>query len=318
MRGGTRNSKGGYIYLLVTSGLNDALVQLAKCTEYAIQHHRSIILEMQGYSATDLQTVFDFSQFPVPILTNHEEMKRRLEGKPIEPEYYGSLRHPIERQIFIDKKWSTESGEPLEFDFSKSYPANTVLVYAAGGGGEGDAAVNILRHIRLRPAVKEAYKARMAEMPEEYLSIHLRATDRKLNITNNITGLLLKDSDAIIKAPSSGNAHIDSLNKIDSFITSYRLPVFISGDNPRLIKRLVRKYPSIIDRNSELDRKDSANRKRLPIHMLGSKDPDNLKNAIVDLLVLAGGKAIMTSAGGYSRLAKKLLAKPEIMEALMS
>jgi hypothetical protein len=310
-RGGTRKSKGGYIYLVTIGGLNDTLIHLAKCTEYAIKHHRSIILEMQLYSATDLQKVFDFSKFPVSILTNHRKMQDVLKERPIEPEYYESLSRPVQTQVFIDGKWSTESGQPLEFDFSKSYPANTVLVYAAGGGGEGDSAVNILKHIRLRPAVKKAYEERMAKMPEEYLSIHLRATDRKLNIINNITGFLLKDSDAIIKAPSSGNAHVDSLKKIDAFIEKHPLPVFVSGDNPRLIKRLAAKHPSIIHTVPE-------DRELGRLHMMGTRDPDNLKNAIVDLLVLASAKAIMTSAGGYSRLAKKLLARPDVMHDLLS
>lgn len=306
---GTRKSK-GYIYLVTIGGLNDTLIHLAKCTEYAIKHNRSIILEMQNYSATDLQTVFDFSKFPVPVLTNYREMKRLLRDSPIEPEYYESLSRPVETQVFIEGKWSTESGQPLQFDFSKPYPASTILVYAAGGGGEGDSAVNILEHIRLRPAVKEAYKARMADMPEEYLSIHLRATDRKLNIINNITGLLLKDSDAIIKVPSSENAHADSLNKIDKFIENYPLPVFVSGDNPILIKELAAKHPSIIHTDIKTHRGT--------LHMMGTRDPDNLKNAIVDLLVLASAKAIMTSTGGYSRLAKKLLARPDIMRALLT
>jgi len=311
IRGGTRKSKGGYIYLVTIGGLNDTLIHLAKCTEYAIKHNRSIILEMQGYSATDLETVFDFSKFPVPVLTNHREMQVALEDNDIEPEYYESLSRPVETQVFIDNKWSTESGQPLEFDFSKAYPATTVLVYAAGGGGEGDSAVNILKYIRLRPAVKEAYEAIMAKMPEEYLSIHLRATDRKLNIINNITGLLLKESDAIIKAPSTGNTHADSLKKIDTFIEKYPLPVFVTGDNPRLIKSLAAKHPSIIHTVP-------ADRELGRLHMMGTSDPDNLKNAVVDLLVLAGAKAIMTSAGGYSRLAKKLLARPDIMRALLS
>ena len=303
--------KGGYIYLRTAGGLNDNLVQLAKCTKYAVKHGRSIILEMPTYSATDISTVFDFSQFPVKVYTNYMEMRERLASKPVFPESYGSLMNPKRRNWnYTHRKWSSASGRPLEFDFSKSYSPNVVLVYAAGGGGEGDGAVDMLSYIRLSPEVKELYRERIRDysVPEEYISIHLRATDRKLNIINNITGMRLKDSDAIIKVPSSGNTHADSLKKIHAFIKAHPIPVFVSGDNPKLIAKLMAKYPSIL-RSEDIYGKS---------HHHGATDPDNLKGAVADLLILAGGKAIMTSAGGYSRLAKKLLARPDILNALLS
>jgi hypothetical protein len=287
-------------------------VQLAKCTKYAVQHGRSIILEMPTYSATDISTVFDFSHFPVKVYTNYMEMREKLALKPVFPEYYGSLIRPIRRRWnYTNRKWSSASGRPLEFDFSKSYSPNTVLVYAAGGGGEGDGAVDVLSHIRLTPEVKELYRERIREysVPEEYVSIHLRASDRRLNITNNITGMRLKDSDAIIKMPSSGNTHVDSLKKIHAFIKAHDDPVFVSGDNPKLIAKLKAKYPNILRADKEVHDKSHHN---------GARDPDNLKSAVADLLILAGAKAIMTSAGGYSRLAKKLLARPQVLEQLLS
>jgi hypothetical protein len=326
-KGGTRktkNGKNGYIYLCTKGGLNDCLVQLAICTDYAIKHNRSIILEFTTYSATDLNKVFNFSKFPVPILTNYKEMQEKLKLKPIEPPYIKSLKQipgfrgfkediSYTRGNFVDK-----TGRILQFDLTKSYPSNKVLVYANGGGGAGDSAVNILKHIRLRPAVIAAYKQKLKDynIPEEYNSIHLRATDRSLNISNNITGMRLKDSDAIIKAPSSGDQHIDSIKKIDAFMNVSDLPVFISGDNRQLVDTLTKQYPRVTQSN--IHSRCEASGTRAPLHRQGSKDPGNLKNAIVDLLILSGAKAIMTSAGGYSRLAKKLLAKKDIREELLS
>jgi hypothetical protein len=264
---------------------------------------------MPTYSATDISTVFDFSHFPVKIYTNYKEMREKLATKPIVPEYYGSLTVPT-KKTYKNRKWSSTSGQPFEFDFSKSYSPTVVLVYAAGGGGAGDDAVEILSHIRLTPEVKELYREKLKDysVPAEYVSIHLRATDRNLNITNNITGMLLKDSNAIIKMPSSGNTHADSLKKIRAFIKAHPIPVFVSGDNPKLIAKLTAKYPSIL----------AGNDIHAKSHTHGAKDPDNLKNAIADLLILAGAKAIMTSQGGYSRLAKKLRAHPDVLHAVLS
>jgi hypothetical protein len=312
------NTGKGYIYLRASSGMNDNLTQLSKCTEYALKHNREIIFESPTYAASNLDNVFDFSKFPVRIHTNYKEMRHKLRNNPIEPPYYGRLGHPPQFKTFKNHKFVNAQNRPFEFDFSKSYPTNTVLVYASGGGG--NISDNILKNIRLRPEVIEEYNNKMIEyrIPEEYISIHLRATDKELNI-KNITGINLNDYDDIVKVPSSGNTHADSLKKIDNFINAHNLPVFISGDNPRLIEKLQKQYPQILDSSAaNTNPSCKTNRKCNRLHKQGSKDPENLKNAIVDLLILSGAKAIMTSAGGYSRLAKKLLSNPDIRAGLLS
>lgn len=316
----SRKDKPQYIYIKTSGGLNDSLTQLSNYAEYAKNNRCKIILEMPDYSATDLNSVFDFSNFPVPILTNHLEMQEALKGRPIEPSYIKSLKDiPHKHDFYRRNKHIKE--KLLGFNVKKSYPSDTVLVTLDSGGGGGDKSVNILENIRIRPDVIDAYNAKVKEhgIPGEYNSIHLRATDRKLNITNNITGMLLKDSDAIINIPSTGNIHRDSLKKIDKFIKSSPLPVFISGDNPKLISKLVDKYPQVIKSLDENKGNSDTNIYYQGLHKaLGKKDPENLKEAIVDLLILAKAKAIMTSAGGYSRLAKKLLKRQDILDRLLA
>lgn len=325
--GGTRKHKESYIYIKSQSGLNDTLVQLAKCMEYALTHKRSIILEMFLYSATDLSTVFDFSKFPVPVYTNYKEKAKELASHPIEPSFIktinfvGSIHNDKTYKYIKGSGWHNNEGRLLCFDFTKSYPSDTILMYACGGGDKDDLAINMLNYIRFTPQVKELYEEKMKEysIPEEYISIHIRATDRKLEITNNITGMLLKDSNAIIKTPSSGNVHADSLKKIDAFIKAHDLPVFVSGDNPELIAKLADKYPNILQSSSTNDTDLYSDKKGHSFHYKhGATNENVLKNAIVDLLILAGAKAIMTSQGGYSRLAKKLLARKELLDELLS
>jgi hypothetical protein len=124
--------------------------------------------------------------------------------------------------------------------------------------------------------------------------------------------MLLKDSDAIIKAPTTGNLYRDSLRKIGAFIKAHQpMPVFIAGDNSKLIAKLEDRYPSVIAGSGHPSKRSG------PLHRQGASDPNNLRDSIVDLLILAGGKAIMTSQGGYSRLAKKLLRRPDILEMLL-
>jgi hypothetical protein len=297
--------------LKARGGLNDNLVQLAACTKYAIKHHRSIIVEFTTYAATDLDAVFDFSKYPVPIYTNFKEKAQELKHHPIEPACIDSLQGKVEYGSLHSDGIHDSKGHLMRFDLDRPYPSETVLVYASGGGGGGDDAVNILEHIRLRPPVLEAYEKKLQEygIPEEYVSIHLRATDKKLRIENNIAGMLLKDSNTIINAPSTGNIHRDSLRKIKAFIKAHpTIATFVAGDNQKLIGKLRARYPSILTADSSKGTK--------PLHDSGKTDPNNLRNAIVDLLILAGAKAIMTSQGGYSRLAKKLLKRPDILEKL--
>jgi uncharacterized protein YcfJ len=322
-RGGntTAKAKESYIYLKTTGGLNDNLVQLAYCTEYAKKHGRSIILEMPTYAASDLSTIFDFTTFPVPLYTNYKEKQKELAGRKVVPDYYGTLEHPHTAGLqYVRGAWHSKDGRILRFHMNRPYPSDLVLVYACGGGGAKNVSVELLGNFRLTKEFREYYEQKKKEysIPAEYISIHLRSTDRKLQITNNISGMLLKDSDAIVKRPSSGNTHADSLEKVDLFIKAHPgTPVFVSGDNPKLLEKLTEKYPTIL--TNKLDRENcKSNRACTKLHHFGKTDPNNLRDAIADLIILAGAKAIMTSAGGYSRLAKKLLQHKHILEKLLS
>jgi hypothetical protein len=313
-----KHPRRGYIYLAARGGLNDNLAQLAICTEYAIKHRRSIIIEFTTYAAANIDTVFDFSEYPVPVFTNFKDKAVELSHNPIEPAAITTLKHipmRFSHHFSNERGWLDKNGTALRFDLTRSYASDTVLVYASGGGGGGDNALEILGELRLKPAVLEAYKNKLhkCDIPAEYVSIHLRASDRKLNITNNIAGMLLKDSDAIIKTPTTGNLYRDSLRKIGAFIKAHQpMPVFIAGDNSKLIAKLEDRYPSVIAGSGHPSKRSG------PLHKQGASDPNNLRDSIVDLLILAGGKAIMTSQGGYSRLAKKLLQRPDILEKLLA
>ena len=92
---------------------------------------------------------------------------------------------------------------------------------------------------------------------------------------------------------------------------------FVSADNPKLLDKLTEKYPTILT-NKVTHTNCKTNRACIRLHHFGKTDPNNLRDAIADLLILAGAKAIMTSAGGYSRLAKKLLQHKHILEKLLS
>lgn len=306
-RANTLNAKNGesFIFVCTRGGLNDCLVQLSHILPYAQKHRRSIILRMQTYDATDLSSIFDFSKFPVPIYTNFRE---RLSAFPAE--YFEPRINPMK----IGK------GNSTVFNFNKTYPREKVLLYSNGSGGDG---FPILNYIRFTPEfLKEfhTYREKLG-LPREYISMHLRATDRSIAIDNNIRGITLAESNLIIKTPTaSKDSRKASLEKISRFIKLFPgVTVFAASDNPALLTSLKKKYPQIIHTDSAFrDKKHCTENMCDATHLkFGSKDEHLLKNALFDLLLLAGAKAILTSAGGFSRLAKKLqVDKALLMEML--
>ena len=279
-----------FIYLCTRGGLNDCLVQLLHILAYAQKHRRSILLQMKTYSAADLSSIFDFSQFPVPIYTN---VKERLAAFP--KEVFEPRVNPLKIQ------W----GLPTQFNLQREYPREKVLLYSKGFGGDG---FPLLKYIRFTPEFLtdfQTYRKKLG-LPREYVSMHLRATDRKMMINNNVRGISLAESNIIIKTPTvSKDPKKASLEKIERFVRMFEdLPIFTASDNPALLALLKKKYPQMIMSESSFNyNNDTAG----VLHKrYGSKDANILKEAFFDLLLLAGGEAIITSAGGFSRLAKKL------------
>lgn len=283
-----------FIYLCARGGLNDCLVQLSQIIPYAQTHRRSIILRMQTYDATDLSSIFDFSKFPVPIYMNFQECLAAFPAEQFEPRV-----NPMK----------IGTGDSTVFNFNKTYPREKVLLYSKGSGGDG---FSMLQYIRFTPEFLKEFRlhSESLHIPAEYISIHLRATDRALIINNNIRGISLAESNTIIKTPtSSKDPKKASLEKIDRFIKKFPgLAVFIASDNSNTLKYFKKKYPQTIMSEASFKYKsNSMENKSYIIHKkFGSKDENVLKDALFDLLLLAGGKAILTSAGGFSRLAKKL------------
>jgi len=290
-----------FIYLSATSGLNDCLFQLLQVLPYAQKHRRSIILRMQTYDAADLSSIFDFSRFPVPIYTNFRE---RLAAFPKD------LFEPRVNPMKIGRR------SPATFDFHETYPREKVLLYAKSGGGDG---FPILKYIRFTPTFLDefhAYRKKLG-LPREYVSMHLRATDRTFTINNNIRGISLAESNRIIKTPTaSKDPKKASLEKIHRYIQMFPgLPVFTASDNPPLLTLLKKKYPQIITPESSLNYNSGT--PYILHRTYGSKDENVLKEALFDLLLLAGGKAILSSAGGFSRLAKKLQVDKALLADMM-
>jgi hypothetical protein len=104
---------------------------------------------------------------------------------------------------------------------------------------------------------------------------------------------------------------------IDDFIKKhYKENVFVAGDNPKLIEKLTKKYPTIIKTEATKVSSCKSEHSCKALHKSGKTDPNNLKVALIDLLILGGGTAILTTQGGFSRLAKDLQERPHVLKNL--
>jgi hypothetical protein len=302
-----------FIYINSMNGFNDALIHLGICTQYAITHKYSLIWELETYAATDLTTIFDTSKYPVPLYLNAKEKIKELKDAPLEPSMYKTI-NAFKKAAFIAKM---QDKEPKFFDIHKVYPREKVLLYSSKGGGRYMLAFNAFKHFRFTPTFIEAYERakKSADIPALYSSIHLRATDRNLNLGLNATTMATRKVRERNKATS--NIKISSMKKIEKYIDEHAPhPVYIATDNKTLLCTLKKKHPSILH-TTAIGKRDTR-RRYWRLHDFGRTDPNNLRNALIDLCILAGGEDYLQSVGGFSRLANQLYKHKDVLHTMLS
>lgn len=323
-----KDSQESYIYLQARGGLNDCLNQLAICTAYAIKHRYSILLELTAYKSTELNSIFDFSQYPVKIYTNVKRKKERLKDRPVEPAYMKNVHHMVKYTTRKNGMWRGNGGRPLRFSLSKTYPRDVVLIYAAGGGGDpviDNAAKrehNVFEYVRFTDKFINEYTRvkDAAKIPDTYIAIHLRATDMDLEIQSKIKGATANEQEVLNKIKDSNNSHAAALDRVSAFIAiNPDIPIYIASDNIRLLEKLKAQHKNIVTTYSEKDTANcESNRDCKRIHAYNSKNPNILRGALIDLFLLANATKLMTSAGGFSRLAAALWHKKGLLKKLLS
>jgi hypothetical protein len=311
----TRRNKESYICLRAKGGFNDCILQLAVCTQYAIRHKRSIVLELNAYN--DTENVFDFSEYPVKVYTNLNKKLQDLKDRSF---------YPVFPKEFTRKKTIRHQSPPVRFNLSKSYPPEVVLMYSAGVGGlpiyknSSNREIHIFEHLRFTKEFLDKYKKAVhdAKIPEEYIAIHLRATDMPLKINSRTKGLTAEEIRTINTVKKSGNSHKDALVKVSAFIEmNPETPVYIASDNIRLLKKLKEKHSNILTTESAKNNECESNRACKRLHKHNSDDSSVLSNALIDLLLLANAKKLMISNGGFSRLAADLFDKKDLLKKLL-
>lgn len=302
-----------YIYFIGHGGISDVLSEFVTCTKYAIKHKRSLLFEMGNvYTSTDIKSVFDFSNYPIPVYTDKDMIHGLLKGRNLEPPV-DLKKYSLNGNLsFIGNKpvkRKTPKSAPLMFDTEKEYPRDTVLLRAAGRKGRPGHELYFFQHVQLNKDILEQYKEfiKKHKIPSTYVAAHLRATDKPLSFEFNIPGMNKPSSNTIKQAG------------VDAFIEKYApMQAYIATDNKGLLNQIKKNHPSILHSDAVYKSKRSNNTTRKNgLHRNGRENPQVFIDAIIELIVLAKAKILMPSTGGYTEMAKDLWEHKDVVERLL-
>ncbi|MEN0000497.1 MAG: hypothetical protein AAF940_06395 [Pseudomonadota bacterium] len=186
-----------YLICMPRGGFNDTLCQIEKCWAYAERWNRKLYIdpELSGLFGF-LWDLFEEQPIKTPNRKNLL-VKERSEVLDIAPE--GTLlrelllaHHAHSTKEFANddtgrhQKSQREYWQRQSFDFFKDHDDQFLLHMSYGGGTESRGFIN---RVRLRDDVAELIEARLAQLPEDYVSVHVRCTDMKSNYKHFIASL---------------------------------------------------------------------------------------------------------------------------------
>ena len=257
---------GGYIFLRSSAGLCDSMFMLEMLTPYAQKYDRTIIWDLMMYTASNLDSIFDFSRYPVKVLCGSKHVDDILFSK-IEPACF-------ERNVYATPKHHgpnlfSINNELAQFDMSKDFPSSVLLIYYGGCGGW-----ITMNNIRFNKKVINEYYSKLALLPEKFDAVHLRATDHFDQKTE------------------------ETLDKIRSFVKDKK-SVYLASDNMKLLGSLSEEFSQII-KSFSYEKIDTT---YYSLHSnFGKIDPFALQKAIIDMLICASSVEFFQTVGGFSRL----------------
>jgi hypothetical protein len=250
-------------------GLNDTLVQISACLDFAIRTNRQLVLDLSrpvsGFQI-DAKKVF----CPTPAIANvHSHLRIGLDSGiasgsgDLYPEELESLEYDV---VYSGVSAMTPSGRLLllpEFDV----PHRTVVHEAWGGGWGHTLALNALA---LEAELSREVKNRVALLPPLDWSVHLRFTDIKVDLRSCLEALrpsvfgnvfLASDSEVAVEAAIRSWEHANIIY----------FPTRRSKDSKSLHRQGLR-YDTIIDLWADLYALTSARRLHVcPLDMVTLK-----------------------------------------------
>lgn len=273
---------GGHIFLRSIAGLCDSMFMFEVLTKYAQRYNRTIIWDLALYNGSDLNSIFDFSSYPVKVLCGYNHINRirfsRIEPPTVQKPVYTSQKHDGPNLISRD-------GQLPQFDMTKEYHDSVLLVYYGGESG-----YITMDNLRFNKNLVNEYHSKLNALPKIFDAVHLRATD---HYDQNLE---------------------ENLNSIRNFVKNKK-NVYLASDNMLLMKSLSEEFSQII-KSSNYEQINKPYRSLH--HEFGKTDHNSLKKAVIDILICSSSDNFLPSVGGFSRLIDTLHKNKELFKKLTS
>lgn len=168
-----------FLFCRPRGAFNDVCNQLERSLRYAIRYDRVLVVDaLRSGMGHQLDELFDIGSIAdVELVIGTPEVIAQLDQiNDIRPSCArGALNtYRLEWDESCKAYCFAESGQPSMFDFGADHP-ETLLLYEQAGGGFN--AVHFLNRVRLNKDAAEEVAKRLALLPDDYYSVHVRHTD---------------------------------------------------------------------------------------------------------------------------------------------
>ena len=275
-----------YIVCYPLGGFCDMLHVMDDCLNYAIKYNRILIIDTtKEWFKEDIYKYMTFThkniynKLSIPINKNNS----------IYPPQFENI---INKQFSMTKKdniayaISEDIDCQIEIDLSIQYTENIIFYGNCGGG----IPYTLLNHFHFNMIITDVYTKRLNELPNKYISMHIRNTDYK--------------------------------SDVDSFLLTHHMILinnscFIATDDIITRDKIKQKYGSNIYFFSNIPKLKGAN-----IHY-NHENIDHTQfiiDCIVDILLLASANNFYYSnkQSGYSKLALYLFENKQILNKILN
>lgn len=173
-----------YLFCFPREGFNDICNVIWICYNYCKKYDRILVIDTRNINTMkdDIRKYIIFKDNKTVYGGNIDELYESL--KKSDRTFLPDIRHIPYENIYdaIDPKHMRKcfSANPYFLSINRNYDED-ILFYSRAGSGNG--IVNMLKEVDLNKELREYIITKRKMLPKEYISLHVRNTDYKTNIS---------------------------------------------------------------------------------------------------------------------------------------